>query len=113
MNQPLSVTTDTDTDNAGLPFSERQLNEFNDYFEDLHPDHVLLCAYESFGTNAVFGTDFDTSGAFLIPRCKVLVLVIPVFYLDTHRRVKESYELRDRLGKQLGISINRVTPDLS
>lgn len=117
MNQPLSVTTDTDTDtdpdNTDPIYSKSQLEEFNHYFEDLHPDHVLLWAYESFGPKAVLGTGFGPSGVFLIHRLKVLGLVIPVFYLDTQLLFEETYELRDRLERQLGISIFQVTPDLS
>ncbi|MEX1063654.1 MAG: phosphoadenylyl-sulfate reductase [Balneolaceae bacterium] len=90
-----------------------QLAELNRQFEGTHPDRVLAWASGTFGAKAVIGTGFGPSGIFLIHRAHILGLVTPVFYLDTQLLFEETYALRDKLEQKLGISIHKVSPDLS
>jgi phosphoadenosine phosphosulfate reductase len=90
-----------------------RLDELNRRFEGEHPDRILQWSFENFGSDVVLGTGFGPSGVFLIHRIHKLGLGIPIFYLDTQLLFEETYQLRDTLEEQFGVSITRVTPELT
>ena len=90
---------------------KNQLTQLNDLFEAKNPDEILKWAAATFGSKIVMGTGFGPSGVFLIHRLYQLGLPISVFYLDTNLLFSETYELCDKLEKQFGITIEKITPE--
>src|SRR6056297_3467142 len=90
---------------------KNQLTQLNNLFEAKNPDEILKWAAATFGSKIVMGTGFGPSGVFLIHRLYQLGLPISVFYLDTNLLFSETYELCDKLEKQFGITIEKITPE--
>lgn len=90
-----------------------QVKEFNSRFEASHPDDILSWGHEKFGSDMVLGTGFGPSGVFLIHSLVTQKLPVKIFYLDTHLLFRETYSLRDELEERFGISIERISTELS
>ena len=94
-------------------FDLDQIQDFNNRFENSHPDEILFWGSETFGRKIVLGTGFGPSGVFLIHRLVTKSIPIKIFYLDTNLLFSETYKLRDELEDTFDISIERVSTKLS
>lgn len=82
-------------------------------FEDAPLTDVLAWIWKRFGTRAAIGTSFQGAGLVMIDHALRAGLPFPVFTLDTNLLFPETYELKARLEKHWGISIESVEPELS
>lgn len=96
-----------------VKFSDNELDQLNQQFENADPIEILLWGFETFGDEMVLGTGFGSSGVLLIHFLREHNIDIPIFYLDTNLLFDSTYELRDILEARYNIDITRVTPELS
>lgn len=96
-----------------VQFSEEELDQLNQQFEEADPIEVLKWGFETFGQDMVLGTGFGSSGVLLIHFLQEYGFNIPVFYLDTNLLFGSTYELRDKIEQRYHIEITKVTPDLT
>ena len=76
-------------------------------------EELLAWAWGRFGEKAAIGTSFQGAGLVLIDLALKSGLPFPVFTLDTGLLFPETVELKSRLEKFFGITIEAVTPDLT
>lgn len=74
---------------------------------------ILGYLWKRFGTRAAIGTSFQGAGLVMIDHAVRAGINLPVFTLDTGLLFPETYELKERLERYWGISIESVKPDLS
>lgn len=72
---------------------------------------VLRWGWERFGERAAIGTSFQGSGLVILDHAVKLGYRFPVFTLDTGLLFPETYELKGRLERHFGISIEGVHPE--
>ncbi len=77
------------------------------------PDAVIRFAVERFGKSLAVATQFGVEGCTLLHRVAQVSREPWFFTIDTGLLFQETYDLADKLEKQLGISIARVRPDES
>jgi phosphoadenosine phosphosulfate reductase len=82
-------------------------------FENAPLTDVLAWIWKRFGTRAAIGTSFQGAGLVMIDQALRAGFQFPVFTLDTNLLFPETYELKARLEKHWGISIEGVEPELS
>lgn len=92
---------------------KEEIRELNQQFDGVETEQILHWIQKKFGDNAALGTGFGPSGVVLAHIVAKRGLDIPIFYLDTSLFFKQTYELRDELEQELGISFIRVSTDLS
>jgi len=80
-------------------------------FETASLGEVLTWTWRTFGTRAAIGTSFQGSGLVIIDHAVKLGLGFPVFTLDTGLLFPETYELKARLEKHFGITIEGMHPE--
>jgi phosphoadenosine phosphosulfate reductase len=76
-------------------------------------EKILGWAWERFGVRAAVGTSFQGAGLVMLHLAKRCGLSFPVFTLDTGLLFQETVDLKARLEDFLGISIERLEPDLT
>jgi phosphoadenosine phosphosulfate reductase len=76
-------------------------------------DLLLAWAVEVFGTGLALATGFGPQSIALMHALSRIDRRVTVFYLDTGLLFRETYELRDRLARELGLSLVRVRPELT
>lgn len=81
-------------------------------FENAPLTDVLAWIWKRFGTRAAIGTSFQGAGLVMIDQALRAGFQFPVFTLDTNLLFPETYELKARLEKHWGISIEAVEPEL-
>lgn len=106
MEQTISVTSPS-------RWTPETLHEVNDSFEGRPAREVLKWTFDTFGSEAVISTGFGPSGVALIHMAAQVHPAIRPFYLDTDLLFSETYELRDKLEKRLGITFDRVHSGVS
>jgi phosphoadenosine phosphosulfate reductase len=74
---------------------------------------LLAWAVEIFGTGLALATGFGPQSIVLMHALSKIDRRVTVFYLDTGLLFRETYELRDRLARRLGLEMVRVQPVLS
>ncbi|MEK0447515.1 MAG: hypothetical protein RLZZ399_2836 [Verrucomicrobiota bacterium] len=74
---------------------------------------VLRWAWERFGSLAAIGTSFQGAGLVILNEAVEAGIPLPVFTLDTGLLFPETLELKERLERFWGISIEMVRPELS
>jgi len=81
--------------------------------ESKSPQDVLVWAMEEYGSSLVLASSFGAEDVVLIDMLHKLAPTVPVFYLDTNKHFKETYETRDRLQERYGASFLQVVPQLT
>lgn len=81
--------------------------------ESKSPQDVLVWAMEEYGSSLVLASSFGAEDVVLIDMLHRLAPTVPVFYLDTNKHFKETYETRDRLQERYGASFLQVLPQLT
>jgi phosphoadenosine phosphosulfate reductase len=74
---------------------------------------VLGWAFERFAPDVCLATSFGPQTIVLMHLVAALRPETTVFYLDTELLFPETYALRDRLARELGLTLTRVAPELS
>jgi phosphoadenosine phosphosulfate reductase len=76
-------------------------------------ERVLAWAVSEFGRGLALATGFGPQSIVLMHALSRIDPGVTVFYLDTGLLFRETYELRDRLARRLGLELVRVEPELS
>src|SRR6516164_5824245 len=97
----------------GLVFSSSEVRSLSAEFEHAAPTEVLNWAFEQFGTRVAIGTSFQGAGLVTIHHAVSAGIALPVFTIDTGLLFQETLELKSRLEKFFGITIEVLEPDLT
>lgn len=92
---------------------EEELQVMAYRLESKSPQDVLVWAMEEYGSGLVLASSFGAEDVVLIDMLHKLAPTVPVFYLDTNKHFKETYETRDRLQERYGASFFQVLPQLT
>jgi phosphoadenosine phosphosulfate reductase len=94
-----------------LPAAEVQ--NLNREFQTAPTETILRWAWDRFGNRAGIGTSFQGAGLVMIHLARQNGLNFPVFTLDTGLLFPETIQLKERLEKFFGMTIEAVQPDLN
>ncbi len=72
---------------------------------------VLRWIWDKFGTRSAVGTSFQGAGLVMIDHAIRAGITFPVFTLDTGLLFPETYELKQRLERHWGITIEALPPE--
>jgi phosphoadenosine phosphosulfate reductase len=97
----------------GLVSSSSEVRALSAEFENAAPTEVLQWAFEHFGTRAAIGTSFQGAGLVTIHHAVSAGIALPVFTIDTGLLFQETLELKRRLEKFFGITIESLVPELT
>ena len=90
-----------------------ELRSLNERFHGEPTEAILRWAWERFGARAAVGTSFQGAGLVMLHLAKIHGLPFPAFTLDTGLLFQETVDLKARLEAFLGITIERLEPDLT
>jgi phosphoadenosine phosphosulfate reductase len=76
-------------------------------------EHLLAWAVGAFAPDLCLASSFGPQSIVLMHMLSAIDPTATVFYLDTDLLFAETYELRDRLSKRLGMTITRVPASLT
>jgi phosphoadenosine phosphosulfate reductase len=98
-----------------MAFSLSQHSDLNvraqaEAFEMASLEEILTWTWKKFGRQAAIGTSYQGSGLVIIHHARKLGLEFPIFTLDTGLLFKETEELKGRLEKFFGITIETLRP---
>jgi len=96
-----------------LLFNPSEVRTLSAEFESASPTEVLHWAFEQFGSRAAIGTSFQGAGLVTIHHAMVAGIAVPVFTIDTGLLFAETLELKRRLEKFFGITIESLLPELT
>jgi len=97
----------------GLAASSSEVRALSAEFENAAPTEVLQWAFEQFRTRAAIGTSFQGAGLVTIHHAVSAGIALPVFTIDTGLLFQETLELKRRLEKFFGITIESLVPELT
>ena len=95
------------------PWPPERLARLNKRFEESAPQEILGWGLDTFWPDICLATSFGPQSIVLLHLIAELRLDMTIFYLDTGLLFEETYALRDRLSRRLGLKFIRLTPDLS
>jgi phosphoadenosine phosphosulfate reductase len=98
---------------ASFMLTAAEAEALNQRFGRAAPEEVLAWAWERFGTRGAIGTSFQGAGLVMLHLCRERGYDFPVFTLDTGLHFPETVELKSRLEKFFGITIEPLHPDLT
>jgi phosphoadenosine phosphosulfate reductase len=90
-----------------------EIEKLNREFSVQPTVEILRWAWDRFGERAAIGTSFQGAGLVMLHLAVQHQLRFPVFTLDTGLLFDETVELKGRLEKFLGTSIENLVPDLT
>jgi phosphoadenosine phosphosulfate reductase len=90
-----------------------EVQSLNREFQDGDTEKILRWAWGYFGPKAGIGTSFQGAGLVMIHLARKNGLDFPVFTIDTGFLFPETVELKSRLEKFFGKSIEALVPDIS
>ncbi len=93
--------------------SAAEVQSLNREFQDGDTERILRWAWGHFGAKAGIGTSFQGAGLVMIDLARKAGLDFPIFTIDTGFLFPETIELKSRLEKFFGRSIEALVPDLS
>lgn len=99
------------TDHRDLTTEE--MNLWADHFEHERPEKLLLWATQHFGTDIILASSFGAEDVVLIDMLQKVAPHTPIFFLDTNKHFRETYETKDRLQERYGIEFIRVLPEIT
>ena len=91
-------------------FTQADLNELNQSFEDRTPQELLHWAQEIFGARMAILSAMQMAGSVICHMTSAQKLRIPVLFVDTGVNFQETLETRDRLASEYGIQIITLRP---
>jgi len=94
-------------------FTEEEITLWAYRLESKSPEEILAWAVEQYGTDIVLASSFGAEDVALIDMLHKVAPETPVFYLDTNKHFKETYETRDRLQERYGTQFIQVLPKLT
>lgn len=89
------------------------LRELNERFQNEPPESLLAWASEKFGKELLVACSFGAEDVVLVDMMRRTTDDPQIFYLDTNKHFKETYQTRDRLTEKYGIQFIQVEPKLS
>lgn len=92
-------------------FTQADLNEINQTFEDHSPETLLRWAKETFGNRVAVLSAMQRAGSMVCHLLGQHGLDIPVLFVDTGVNFQETLETRDRLAKAYGLKVITLSPD--
>src|SRR5438132_3490236 len=98
---------------SDLLLNSSEIRALSAEFEVASPTAVLRWAFEQFGTRAAIGTSFQGAGLVTIHHAVSAGIGLPVFTIDTGLLFQETLELKRRLEKFFGITIESLVPELT
>jgi len=96
-----------------LASSSAEVRALSAEFEIAAPAEILQWAFEQFGARAAIGTSFQGAGLVTIHHAVSAGIALPVFTIDTGLLFQETLELKRRLEKFFGITIESLVPELT
>ena len=90
-----------------------EVQSLNREFQDGDTEKILRWAWGRFGLKAGIGTSFQGAGLVMIDLARKSGLDFPIFTIDTGYLFPETVELKSRLEKFFGKTIEALVPDLS
>ena len=93
-----------------LPTDANSIQSLNTRLAAMDASERLRWAWDTFGARAAFGTSFQGAGIVAIDIALKAGARIPVFTLDTGLLFPETYELKSKLEKHWGITIESLLP---
>jgi phosphoadenosine phosphosulfate reductase len=96
-----------------LASSSAEVRALSAEFENAAPAEILQWAFEQFGARAAIGTSFQGAGLVTIHHAVSAGIALPVFTIDTGLLFQETLELKRRLEKFFGITIESLVPELT
>ena len=90
-----------------------EVQSLNREFQDGDTEKILRWAWDRFGPKAGIGTSFQGAGLVMIDLARKSGLDFPVFTIDTGFLFPETIELKSRLEKFFGKTIEALVPDVS
>ena len=94
-------------------WTPRKLQEIGKVFENAPAEEILAWGLETFSPGICLATSFGPQSIVLMHLISRLRPETTVFYLDTALLFPETYALRDRLARELGLQFTRVEPKFS
>lgn len=98
---------------ADRAFSEEEIQRWAEKLESKTPEEILTAASEKFGTEVILASSFGAEDVVLVDMLSKVAPETPIFYLDTNKHFKETYETRDRLQERYGITFIQMLPILT
>ena len=100
--------------NAGqIEWTPEGIAKLADWWEEKSSEELLALAVERFGTKVALACSFGAEDVVLVDMLVKINPEVPVFYLDTDKHFRETYETRDRLEARYGITFVQVKPALT
>ena len=96
-----------------IEWTPEGISKLADWWEEKTPQELLALAVERFGTKVALACSFGAEDVVLVDMLVKINPEVPIFYLDTDKHFRETYETRDRLAARYGISFVQVKPALT
>ena len=93
--------------------TKQHVAEWARELEGQDPDAIIRFAVERFGNKLAVATQFGMDGCSLVHRVSRIAKSTYIFTIDTGLLFHETYELADRLERELQVRIARVKPKSS
>ncbi|GAB7388567.1 phosphoadenylyl-sulfate reductase [Bacillaceae bacterium] len=93
--------------------SEEEIRDFAERMESESPEAILAWAVRTFGEKITLACSFGAEDVVLVD---MLVRIDPkasIFFLDTDKHFRETYETKERLEEKYQISFIRMKPQLT
>ena len=89
------------------------IGDVNGWFTKKSPEQLLEWAVDKFQGEVVLACSFGAEDVVLVDMLSKVTKKPRIFYLDTDKHFKETYETRDKLADKYGIEFIRVRPRLT
>lgn len=96
-----------------IEWTPEGISKLADWWEEKTPQELLALAVERFGTKVALACSFGAEDVVLVDMLVKINPEVPIFYLDTDKHFRETYETRDRMAARYGISFVQVKPALT
>jgi phosphoadenosine phosphosulfate reductase len=81
--------------------------------EGREPQEILQWMVREFGKEVILASSFGAEDVVLIDMLLKISPKAPIFYLDTNKHFRETYETRDRLQKRYKTTFIQVLPEMT
>lgn len=93
--------------------SQADLNDLNATFEERTPVELLKWALDTFGPRVAILSAMQRAGSIVCHMASQAGLKPDVLFVDTGVNFQETLETRDRVGREYGLNVISLTPDLT
>lgn len=101
------------TETTRLRFSDEELAELNQRMAGYSPQEILRWAVETFHPKLTMATAFGAEGCCIIHMLAEIEPSVPIFNLETGYQFPETLEMRERIQRRYGITVELVYPELT